>query len=411
MRRWVSRCLIALALAPVACTSAPKKNASIPAHIPPKDPNKPFWAADSPSPTASLPSRGDLLNTPANDPEISGVLAGRVVDSYNRPITTGSIQVVEMASVAPRPPTEVELDPNNQGRFYIRGLQPGRTYRLVARSRGDSKLLVGEVQARPPESRLMIPLTEDFASGTAPPIPGAPEPLIPKRSGPAQSADGSWNAGLGAPRAGDPGVRPDSSAALAPSGRPALPTPAPTLSGAPTIGGDDSRRTGIEPQSYSSAPSAPKAPLTPSCLVQAGRVRYLALNDLDGQPWDFSQHRGRLVLLDFWGTWCTPCVRALPEIARLHAQYADRGLEVVGIACERTGPADAVRRVRQIQNRVPGLDYRILIAEESGRCPVQAQFQITAYPTLVLLDGDGTILWRGNDAAEADRVIRKRLGF
>lgn len=412
MHRWLCRCWIALALAPVACTSTPKKNASIPATIPAKDPNKPFWAADSPaSPAASIPGRGaDLINTPANDPEISGVLAGRVVDAYNRPVKAGSIQVVEMASFAPRPPTEVELDPDNQGRFYIRGLQPGRTYRLIARSRGDEKLLVGEVQVRPPDSRLVIPITEDFASGATPALPGAPEPLIPKRSVQAHPPDGSPNAGLGAPRAGDPGVRPDTGAS--PSGRAALPTPAPPPAGGLAIGADDSRRSGIEPQSFTATPPvAPPAPFTPSCVVQGGRLRNLVLNDLDGQPWSFAQHRGQLVLLDFWGTWCGPCVRALPEIVRLNSQYGDRGLEVVGIACERSGPADAARRVRQTQSRVPGLDYRILLSEESGRCPVQTQFQISAYPTLVLLDSEGSILWRGHDVSEAERVIRKRLGF
>ena len=53
------------------------------------------------------------------------------------------------------------------------------------------------------------------------------------------------------------------------------------------------------------------------------------------------------------------------------------------------------------QNKVPGLDYRILLADDTNL--IQNQFQITAYPTLVLLDSDGVIVWRGSDAAEADR--------
>ena len=112
----------------------------------------------------------------------------------------------------------------------------------------------------------------------------------------------------------------------------------------------------------------------------------------------------------FLGHVVSPCVRALPEVARLNSQYADRGLEVVGIACEKVGPAEGARRVRQNQARIAGLDYRILLADEYGRCPVQSQFQITSYPTLVLLDSDGTIVWRGNDVSRSRAaVIRKRL--
>jgi thiol-disulfide isomerase/thioredoxin len=412
--------LIALALAPAGCTSAQKKKSSPPVNVPSSNPNRPFWA-DNGSPTASIPGPGrDPVNTPANDPEVSGILAGRVIDSYQRPVIAGSVQVIEMASAAPRPPTEIELEPNNQGRFYIRGLQPGRTYRLIARSKADGRLMVGEVQVRPPESRLLIPVSEDHASGTTPALPGAPESLNPRRPTPAPPngatapADPPSEAGLGAPRAADPGPRSDPPADNPPSSNTArfnVPTPAPPPPGLPAIGADDSRRSPIEPQSFSAGPARSPSPMTPSCLVQAGRLRYMALNDLDGQPWDFAQHRGRLVLLDFWGTWCTPCLRALPEVARLNSQFADRGLEVVGIACEKVGPVEGARRVRQTQARISGLDYRILLADEYGRCPVQSQFQIASYPTLVLLDSDGTIIWRGNDVAEAERVIRKRLAY
>jgi thiol-disulfide isomerase/thioredoxin len=149
----------------------------------------------------------------------------------------------------------------------------------------------------------------------------------------------------------------------------------------------------------------------PTCLIQSGRLRYLSLPDVDGRTWDFSQHRGQLLLLDFWGTWCQPCMRALPDLVRLHSQYGDRGLEVVGIACERNGIADGARRVRQVQGRIPGMNYRVLLADDYARCPVQTQFQIHSYPTLVLLDGDGTILWRGSEVAEAEILIRRRLGY
>jgi len=404
---------IVLALWPIGCAAPQKKNASPPLKTPPADPNKPFWA-DNGSPTVSIGGANrDPVNTPNNDPEVSGILAGRIIDSYQRPVASGSVQVIEMASTAPRAPTEIELEPNNQGRFYIRGLQPGRTYRLIARSKADGRLLVGEVQVRPPETRLLIPLNEENATDTTPALPGSPEPLTPRKPTPAPSPggnppppDASGDAGLGTPRGGDTGARPNAPPdnATASSARFNGPTPAPP----PAIGADDGRRSGIEPQSYSAAP-APIRPMTPSCLVQSGHLRYLSLNDLDGQPWDFSQHRGRLVLLDFWGTWCGPCVRALPEVARLNSQYADRGLEVIGIACEKVGPAEGARKVRQKQSQIDGLNYRILLADEYGRCPVQSQFQIASYPTLVLLDSDGTILWRGNDVSEAERQIRKRL--
>jgi thiol-disulfide isomerase/thioredoxin len=138
----------------------------------------------------------------------------------------------------------------------------------------------------------------------------------------------------------------------------------------------------------------------------------LRLPDADGRDWDFAQRRGRLVLLDFWGTWCSPCLRAVPEVSRLSSTYGGSGLEVIGVACERGTPADNARRVRDTRQRL-NMSYRLLLNNESGGAPVEQQFHVTALPTLILLDADGVILWRGgaDQFRELEGQIRRRLGY
>lgn len=380
--------LVALGLA--GCTS-PFKRSAPPASVPNRKPsNEPFWADPTNStrnaPAASIGSAiGDPTAQPGNDPELTGILAGRLVDASNRPIPSAAIQVVGIGAAAGSAPQEVELDPANKGHFYIRGLQPGRTYRLIARSRVEGRMLAGEVQARPPETRLLIPLSEELAGASTPPLPVAP--TLPSARGTGTSLvkpapPPGPAAELGAPRGGTSEFAP--TAAIAPGH--------------------------VEPQSYT-VPAVTASPTVPSCLISAGRVQYLSLRDPDGNVWDLRQRRGKLVLLDFWGTWCGPCLRAIPELVRLQANYRDRGLEVIGIACERDAPPASARRVKDKARQIPGLNYRMLVADEDGRCPVRAQFHIESYPTLVLLDADGAIVWRGGPTqfAELERTIRERL--
>jgi thiol-disulfide isomerase/thioredoxin len=388
----------------------------------------PFWAdPNAPSrgsPTASVPGAGTNLNSdpvgqPGNDPEVSGILAGKLVDSFGRAPGAAYIQVA-MVGEGAGPPIDVETV--NQGHFYIRGLRPGRTYRLVARTQVDGRLLVGEVQARPPETRLLIPLSEDLAGASTPPVPGAPQPPRRPRSGaparPTAPAVAPWTSGpaaeLGPPQAAGPGFgpapqpRPDQIAGAQDPAPPRASIPNPTPVPPPVPGLPSTAP--VQPQSYL-AP-APAPPMSPACLIVNGRVQTLRLPDPDGGTWDFAQHGGRLVLLDFWGTWCGPCVHAIPELVRLQANYGNRGLEVVGIACERGAPADNARRVRDAQRKL-AINYRVVLADPYGRCPVQGQFRIQQYPTLVLLDADGTILWRGgaDQAHELEQLIRRRLGL
>jgi thiol-disulfide isomerase/thioredoxin len=150
----------------------------------------------------------------------------------------------------------------------------------------------------------------------------------------------------------------------------------------------------------------------PACLVSGGRVVTLRLSDPEGRTWDFAQRRGRVVLLDFWGTWCGPCLRAIPEVQRLNSTYGGSGLEVIGVACEHGSPADNVRRVQETRQRL-GINYRLLLNSASSGATADQQFHITALPTLVLLDADGTIVWRGgaDQFRDLEGNIRRRLGY
>jgi thiol-disulfide isomerase/thioredoxin len=144
--------------------------------------------------------------------------------------------------------------------------------------------------------------------------------------------------------------------------------------------------------------------------MKGTKLENFALRDLDGQTWEFRNNTGRLVLLDFWATWCVPCRKALPEVQRLHSQYGGHGLEVVGIACdsptESKGRAEGVRDVVAQQH----LGYRQLISRQP--CPVQRAFIIDRIPTLVLLDHDGRVLWtsQGQYRMGLEETIRSHLG-
>jgi thiol-disulfide isomerase/thioredoxin len=401
-------CLLAV-VALAGCKSSPSKDRPAPPANVQGQSGAPFWADPNGARTpaaAAISTRGntqaDPVSQPGNDPEVSGILAGRLVDGFGRSPASAFVQVSLVRDGRPEPIADVETV--NQGHFYIRGLQPGRTYKLVARTKQGDHVLVGEVQARPPETRLMIPLGEELAGSSTPAIPPPPSIGNPKsearnpKSVPPPDPAWSPSAGLGPPAAGDYGGSDPTASATAPP-IPRVNIPAPVA--VPPI----------QPQSYDTTPpSTAVAPPASACFVSGGRVVSLRLPDPDGREWDIANRRGRLVLLDFWGTWCGPCLRAVPELNRLHTNYAGSGLEIVGVACERGGPADNARRVRDTRQRL-AIKYQLALADSPERC--QDQFHITGYPTLVLVDGDGTILWRGgpDQSKELEGIIRRRLGY
>jgi thiol-disulfide isomerase/thioredoxin len=75
-----------------------------------------------------------------------------------------------------------------------------------------------------------------------------------------------------------------------------------------------------------------------------GTEAELALQDLFGAGQKLSAYRGRLVVVNFWATWCGPCVKEMPVLSALQNEYAAYGLQVIGAAADDAGAIPAVRQ-------------------------------------------------------------------
>lgn len=122
--------------------------------------------------------------------------------------------------------------------------------------------------------------------------------------------------------------------------------------------------------------------------VQAGWLGKPApaftLTNLSGQTVRLSDFKGKVVLLDFWATWCAPCRMEIPDLIQLQKQYADRGFTVLGIALDDEGAAV----VKPVAQKL-GVTYPVLV----GNTQVAAAYGgIEALPTTFLIGRDGKIL-------------------
>lgn len=127
-----------------------------------------------------------------------------------------------------------------------------------------------------------------------------------------------------------------------------------------------------------------------------------AVRDLDGRPITLDSLRGRVVLLDFWATWCAPCLKSMPELEALHRRYSGRGLTVLGVSTDEGG-IDLVRKFARARK----VTYPIALDDE--RDPAWAAYRVKAVPSAYLIDREGRIVAQWTGAAPAKKQLEALL--
>ena len=139
----------------------------------------------------------------------------------------------------------------------------------------------------------------------------------------------------------------------------------------------------------------------PSAGCEKPMVGRVVTHDVHARTWyntdvtpSLGDLRGRIVVLEFWATWCRPCIPAVHHLNEINAEWSEKGVVIIGMSDEDE------EDVEQFMQGEP-MDYIV----GAGSSSIE-DFRIGAYPHAVLINPDGAVVWEGHPLGDLDYALR-----
>lgn len=142
-----------------------------------------------------------------------------------------------------------------------------------------------------------------------------------------------------------------------------------------------------------------------AALGTGSRAPEIGLRDLEGRRIQLGALRGKVVIVDFWASWCEPCKQELPALDELYGKYKDDGLVVIGVSVDRD-ESNAKKFLRRTPVSFP-------VVHDAGH-RVAGRYEPPKMPSSYVIDKRGVVRYvhegfRSGDAAKMEREVKKLL--